>query len=71
MQLSDPPAVMAGVRRALTDRGRLVLVEYRGEDPAVPIKPEHKMTLRQLRQELAGSAFTSSSRWSSSPISAS
>jgi ubiquinone/menaquinone biosynthesis C-methylase UbiE len=56
-ELSDPPAVMAGIRRALTDRGRIVLVEYRGEDPAVAIKPEHKMTLRQIRQELTQLGF--------------
>lgn len=56
-ELSDPPGVMAGIRRALTGRGRLVLVEYRGEDPAVPIKPEHKMTLRQIQQELAQLGF--------------
>jgi SAM-dependent methyltransferase len=56
-ELSDPPAVMAGIRRALTERGRLVLVEYRGEDPAVPIKPEHKMTLRQIQQELTRLGF--------------
>ena len=56
-ELSDPPAVMAGVRRALTDRGRLVLVEYRGEDAAVAIKAEHKMTLRQIQQELAQLGF--------------
>jgi ubiquinone/menaquinone biosynthesis C-methylase UbiE len=56
-ELSDPPPVMAGIRRALTGRGRLVLVEYRGEDAAVPIKPEHKMTLRQIRQELTQLGF--------------
>jgi ubiquinone/menaquinone biosynthesis C-methylase UbiE len=56
-ELSDPPAIMAGIRRALTDRGRLVLVEYRGEDPAVPIRPEHKMTLRQIQQELTQLGF--------------
>jgi ubiquinone/menaquinone biosynthesis C-methylase UbiE len=56
-ELSDPPAIMAGIRRALTERGRLVLLEYRGEDPAVPIRPEHKMTLRQVQQELAQLGF--------------
>jgi hypothetical protein len=30
-----------------------VLVEYRGEDPAVPIKPLHKMTEAQVRREMA------------------
>lgn len=56
-ELSDPPGVMAGIRRALTDRGRLVLVEYRGDDPAVPIKPEHRMTLPQIKQELGALGF--------------
>jgi SAM-dependent methyltransferase len=56
-ELSDPPAVMAGVRRALTERGRLVLVEYRGEDPAVAILPEHKMTLPRIQHELGALGF--------------
>jgi SAM-dependent methyltransferase len=56
-ELSDPPAILGGIRRALTERGRLVLIEYRGEDPRVAIKPEHKMTLPRLRTELAGLGF--------------
>jgi SAM-dependent methyltransferase len=56
-ELSDPPAVMAGIRRALTEHGRLVLVEYRGDDPAVAIKPEHKMTLPRIREELGALGF--------------
>src|SRR5262245_57694814 len=56
-ELADPPGVMAGIRRALRGKGRLVLVEYRGEDPAVPIKPEHKMTLAQIRKELEPLGF--------------
>jgi precorrin-6B methylase 2 len=50
----DHPYEMArGMIRALKPGGRLVLVEYRGEDPAVPIKPLHKMTAAQVRQEMA------------------
>jgi SAM-dependent methyltransferase len=56
-ELADPPAVMAGVRRALSERGRLVLVEYRGEDPAVAILPEHKMTLPRIKHELGALGF--------------
>jgi ubiquinone/menaquinone biosynthesis C-methylase UbiE len=56
-ELADPAAIVAGVAKALRPNGRLVLVEYRGEDPAVPIKPEHKMTLAQLKLELAGLHF--------------
>ncbi len=44
--------------RALKPDGRLVLVEYRGEDPAVPIKPLHKMTVAQVRKEMAGQPVT-------------
>ena len=40
-------------RSALKPGGRLVLVEYRGEDPEVPIKPLHKMTEEQVRREFA------------------
>jgi SAM-dependent methyltransferase len=39
--------------KALKPGGRIVFVEYRGEDPAVPIKPVHKMTVAQLRKEMA------------------
>jgi ubiquinone/menaquinone biosynthesis C-methylase UbiE len=38
-ELSHPLQVLQQVRRALKEKGRLVLVEYRGEDPAVPIEP--------------------------------
>jgi len=51
-ELVDLSGVLAGVRKALEPGGRLVLVEYRGEDPSVRIKPEHKMTLAQVRAEL-------------------
>ena len=37
--------------------GRLVLIEYRGEDPKVPIRPEHKMTVKQVREELEPEGF--------------
>ena len=39
--------------KALKPGGRIVFVEYRGEDPKVPIKPLHKMTVAQLRKEMA------------------
>jgi ubiquinone/menaquinone biosynthesis C-methylase UbiE len=57
-ELADPAAIVAGLRRALRDRGRLVLVEYRGEDPEVPIKAEHKMTLPQIKKELGQLGFS-------------
>jgi predicted methyltransferase len=56
-ELSYPEETMAQVRRALKPDGRLVLIEYRGEDPTVPIKPEHKMTLAQVRTEIEPMGF--------------
>jgi ubiquinone/menaquinone biosynthesis C-methylase UbiE len=56
-ELSHPAATLGQVRRALRASGRLVLVEYRGEDPTVPIKPEHRMTLAQVRAEIEPSGF--------------
>ena len=38
--------------QVLKPDGRLVLVEFRAEDPDVPIKPEHKMALKQVRKEV-------------------
>jgi ubiquinone/menaquinone biosynthesis C-methylase UbiE len=55
---SDPEAWLKGVHKALKPGGRLVLVEFRGEDPEVPIKPEHKMTTAQVRKEVEPQGFT-------------
>ncbi len=52
-ELEFPFEVTAALARALKPGGRLVLVEYRGEDPEVPIKPLHKMTVAQVRREMA------------------
>jgi ubiquinone/menaquinone biosynthesis C-methylase UbiE len=56
-ELPKPSATLAQVRAALRPEGRLALVEYRGEDPDVPIKPEHKTTLAQVRRELEANGF--------------
>ncbi|HXG18994.1 MAG TPA: methyltransferase domain-containing protein [Methylomirabilota bacterium] len=56
-ELEYPEETMLQVRRALKSDGRLVLVEYRGEDPTVPVKPEHKTTLAQLRTEIEPLGF--------------
>jgi SAM-dependent methyltransferase len=57
-EASDPEALLRGLKKALKPGGRLVLVEFRGEDPEVPIKPEHKMTVPQVRRELEPQGFT-------------
>ncbi len=52
-EFSHPREVMEKVVASLSPRGRVILVEYRGEDPSVPIKPLHKMTVAQARREMA------------------
>jgi ubiquinone/menaquinone biosynthesis C-methylase UbiE len=57
-ELSYPHEIIAALCHALKSGGRLALVEYRGEDPAVPIKPLHKMTEAQVRKEMAHHPLT-------------
>jgi SAM-dependent methyltransferase len=52
-EFSHPYEMIAALSKALKPGGRLVLVEYRKEDPSVPIKPSHKMTAAQIRKEMA------------------
>jgi ubiquinone/menaquinone biosynthesis C-methylase UbiE len=56
-EFSHPEAMLAKIRRCLATDGRLALVEFRGEDPSVPIKPLHKMTKKQVRTELEPAGF--------------
>lgn len=58
-EFSYPWEMMAAIRRSLKPGGRVALVEYRGEDPAVPIKPLHKMTEAQVRREMEAAGL----RW--------
>ena len=51
-EFSEPQKMLRHIREALKPDGRLVLLEYRGEDPSVPIRPEHKMTVAQVKAEL-------------------
>ena len=48
-----PREMMQAICGAMKPGGRVVLVEYRGEDPAVPIKPLHKMTQAQVKKEMS------------------
>jgi SAM-dependent methyltransferase len=57
-ELSQPQAILRRLREALKPGGRLVLVEYRKEDPAIPIKFEHKMTVAEATLEVEAEGFT-------------
>ena len=56
-ELEYPFEVIESVVRALKAGARLVLVEYRAEDAAVPIKELHKMSVAQVRREMASHAL--------------
>ncbi len=56
-EFSEPQKMLRGIRTALKTGGRMALVEYRGEDPSVPIRPEHKMTVVQVRAEIEPEGF--------------
>ena len=56
-ELAQPQAFLKSVRRALRKDGRLVLLEFRKEDPRVPIREEHKMTVKEARLELEAEGF--------------
>ena len=57
-ELEFPQEVISHVCGSLKAGGELVLVEYRGEDPRVPIKELHKMTIAQVRRELRSFPLT-------------
>jgi ubiquinone/menaquinone biosynthesis C-methylase UbiE len=57
-ELSQPQSILRHLRESLKPGGRLVLLEYRKEDPTVPIKPEHKMSVAEARMEVEAEGFT-------------
>jgi SAM-dependent methyltransferase len=56
-EFSQPQLMLQRIRAALKPGGRLVLLEYRAEDPEVPILPEHKMTKAQVKLEVEHEGF--------------
>jgi SAM-dependent methyltransferase len=56
-EFSHPREMLASLHRSLKPGGRIFLLEFRGEDPNVPIKPLHKMTETQARLEFEGAGF--------------
>jgi ubiquinone/menaquinone biosynthesis C-methylase UbiE len=50
-EFSHPQQMLAAIRKSLKPGGLIALLEYREEDPHVPIKPEHKMSKRQVLKE--------------------
>src|SRR5687768_17135166 len=57
-EFGQPQRMLQRIRESLKPGGRLVLLEYRAEDPNVPIRPEHKMTKAQVKLEVEHEGFT-------------
>jgi precorrin-6B methylase 2 len=56
-EFSQPQIMLRRMREALRPGGRLVLLEYRKEDPSVPIRPEHKMTIAEAKMEVEAEGY--------------
>src|SRR5438093_3356120 len=52
-EFDHPREMTDAMIRALKHGGRMIFVEFRGEDPSVPIKRVHKMTLDQVKKEMS------------------
>lgn len=51
-EFSHPREMMRSIVKGLAPGGRVVFLEYRGEDANVAIKPLHKMTVKQITREM-------------------
>jgi len=56
-EFSHPESMLWAIRRALKPEGVVALLEYREEDPEVPIKPLHKMSKAQIMKEYSANGF--------------
>ncbi len=57
-EFSHPAEMLQSLHKALKPGGKIYLLEYRAEDPKVPIKTLHKMTARQAIKEFEALGFT-------------
>jgi precorrin-6B methylase 2 len=57
-EFNFPREMIKSIKNALKANGKLFLIEYRGEDPKVPIKEIHKMTEKQAVREMEAAGFT-------------
>jgi len=57
-ELEYPHEMLQAIKKSLKANGKLLLIEYRAEDPAVQIKPLHKTSVAQLTKELSANGFS-------------
>jgi ubiquinone/menaquinone biosynthesis C-methylase UbiE len=56
-ELLYPHEMLESIRKSLKPHGKLLLIEYRAEDPKVEIKELHKMSVKQVNKELTANGF--------------
>ncbi|RYG42695.1 MAG: methyltransferase domain-containing protein, partial [Chitinophagaceae bacterium] len=56
-ELAWPKEVIRSISKSLKPTGKILLIEYRGEDPTVPIKTVHKMSVAQVNREMRAHGF--------------
>ena len=56
-EFSQPRKMLQAIRASLKPDGRMVLLEYRKEDPNIPIRPEHKMSVAEVKAEIEPEGF--------------
>lgn len=66
-EFSHPVEMLAGMRKALKPEGRIALLEFRMEDPNVPIKTLHKMSKKQILKEYQANGFELSDEFEDLP----
>jgi ubiquinone/menaquinone biosynthesis C-methylase UbiE len=57
-EFSEPQRMLQRMRESLKPGARLVLLEYRKEDPSIPIRPDHKMSVAEAKMEVEAEGFT-------------
>lgn len=67
-ELEYPQEMLQSIRKALRPSGKLLLLEYRAEDPAIAIKELHKMSVIQVNKELEANGFKLAQRLEFLPI---
>ena len=56
-ELAWPMEIIQSIRKSLKPDGRILLIEYRGEDLSIPIKALHKTTVTQISREMKANDF--------------
>ncbi len=67
-ELENPSEMLQAIKKSLKKDGKILLIEYKGEDPSVRIKPLHKTTVAQLNKELGSNGFKLAYRGDFLPI---